>query len=202
MFATRDAYDYLFNTRYTVTKLKDAALSGRLFQGVDAGAGVAGRSLAWKVSAFLCLYTGSHAESHGNKLFLVPNEPLQDVAEVQAAPPLKPVQIAREKYKELLMEKMRAPDGGYEEGFTVPGLGTSPPRTEKSTGNLEKNNPLSLHDEVRAFWPPCTPGVLISTAAPQNPWREWFAAMELRKTILQDVERTYVSRSGLGCLRY
>lgn len=24
----------------------------------------------------------------------------------------------------------------------------------------------------------------------QNPWREWFSAMELRKTILQDVERT------------
>ncbi|KAI0329862.1 RabGAP/TBC [Cubamyces sp. BRFM 1775] len=105
------------------------------------------------------------------KLFLVPNEPLQTVADVQAAPPVKPVQAARAQYKELLMEKMRAPDGGYEEGFTVPGLGTSPPRTEKSTGNLEKNNPLSLHDE--------------------NPWREWFAAMELRKTILQDVERTF-----------
>ena len=47
------------------------------------------------------------------------------------------------------MEKMRAPDGGYEEGFMVPGSGVSPPRTEKSAGNLEMNNPLSLHDEVR-----------------------------------------------------
>jgi TBC1 domain family protein 5 len=27
----------------------------------------------------------------------------------------------------------------------------------------------------------------------QNPWTEWFAQIELRKTILQDVERTYVS---------
>jgi TBC1 domain family protein 5 len=27
----------------------------------------------------------------------------------------------------------------------------------------------------------------------QNPWTEWFAQVELRKTILQDVERTYVS---------
>ena len=47
------------------------------------------------------------------------------------------------------MEKMRAPDGGYEEGFTVPGTGEVPPRTEKGGGNLEMNNPLSLHDEVR-----------------------------------------------------
>ncbi|CDO68876.1 hypothetical protein BN946_scf185000.g19 [Trametes cinnabarina] len=69
------------------------------------------------------------------------------------------------------MEKMRAPDGGYEEGFVVPGLGTLPPRTANASANLEKNNPLSLHDE--------------------NPWREWFTAMELRKTILQDVERTF-----------
>ncbi|KAI0781376.1 hypothetical protein BD413DRAFT_600742 [Trametes elegans] len=148
----KDAYDYLFNSHHSVTKLKDAALSGRLFQTVDSGAGVAGRSMAWK-------------------LFLVPNEPLQTVADVGASPPLKPVQAAREAYRTLLMEKMRAPDGGYEEGFTVPGLGMSPPRTEKSAGNLEQNNPLSLHDE--------------------NPWREWFSAMELRKTILQDVERTF-----------
>ncbi|KAI0668489.1 rab-GTPase-TBC domain-containing protein [Trametes maxima] len=148
----KDAYDYLFNSHYTATKLKDAALAGRLFQGVDDGAGVAGRSMAWK-------------------LFLVPNEPLQTVAGVEAAPPVKSIQAARDAYRALLMEKMRAPDGGYEEGFTIPGLGTSPPRTEKSTGNLEKNNPLSLHDE--------------------NPWREWFTAMELRKTILQDVERTF-----------
>ncbi|KAI0637423.1 hypothetical protein C8Q77DRAFT_1097485 [Trametes polyzona] len=160
----KDAYDYLFNAHQSVTKIKDAALAGRLFPqqqqqqqqhgggSGDGAAGVAGRSMAWK-------------------LFLVPNEPLQTVADVEAAPPLKPVQAAREAYKTLLMERMRAPDGGYEEGFTVPGQGTSPPRTEGSSANLEKNNPLSLHDE--------------------NPWREWFTAMELRKTILQDVERTF-----------
>ncbi|KAH9857616.1 hypothetical protein C2E23DRAFT_805051 [Lenzites betulinus] len=156
----KDAYNYLFNANYSVTKIKDNALAGRLFQGGaqstmpgDSGAaGVAGRSMAWK-------------------LFLVPHEPLQTVADVEAAPPLKPVQAARDAYKTLLMEKMRAPDGGYEEGFIVPGLGTSPPRTEKTSGNLDTNNPLSLHDE--------------------NPWREWFTAMELRKTILQDVERTF-----------
>ncbi len=46
------------------------------------------------------------------------------------------------------MEKMRAPDGGYEEGFTIPGSGASPTRSEKAGGNLEKNNPLSLDNEV------------------------------------------------------
>ncbi|KAI0747622.1 RabGAP/TBC [Daedaleopsis nitida] len=148
----KDAYDYLFNSRSKVTKLKDAALGGRLFHAADNGAGVTGRSMAWK-------------------LFLVPNEPLQEMADVDATPPLKRLRAAREDYRRLLMEKMRAPDGGYEEGFIVPGSGASPPRTEGSHGNLEKNNPLSLDDE--------------------NPWREWFTAVELRKTILQDVERTF-----------
>ena len=47
------------------------------------------------------------------------------------------------------MEKMRAPDGGYEEVFTVSSSGASPPRTEGLSGHLGKSNPLSLHDEVR-----------------------------------------------------
>lgn len=43
---------------------------------------------------------------------------------------------------------MRAPDGSYEDGFVVPGGEQLPARTEQP-GNLERNNPLSLHDEVR-----------------------------------------------------
>ncbi len=42
---------------------------------------------------------------------------------------------------------MRAPDGSYEDGFVVPGGEKLPTRTEQP-GNLERNNPLSLHDEV------------------------------------------------------
>lgn len=42
---------------------------------------------------------------------------------------------------------MRAPDGSYEDGFVVPGGEQLPARTEQP-GNLERNNPLSLHDEV------------------------------------------------------
>ncbi|KAI1784049.1 RabGAP/TBC [Ganoderma leucocontextum] len=143
----KDAYDHLFNAGHKAARLKDAALAGQLFQGAESAAGVAGRSMALE------------------------GEPLHDVADVEATPPRKPLRSAREDYQRLLMDKMRAPDGGYEEGFTVPGSGASPPRSDKGGGNLEKNNPLSLDDE--------------------NPWREWFASAELRKTILQDVERTF-----------
>ena len=48
----------------------------------------------------------------------------------------------------MLLEKMRAPDGSYEDGFVVPGGEKLPARTSQP-GNLERNNPLSLHDEVR-----------------------------------------------------
>ena len=69
---------------------------------------------------------------------------------MEAAPPWARLRAARDDYRRLLTEKMRAPDGGYEEGFTVPGSGASPRRTaERAAGNLEMNNPLSLHDEVR-----------------------------------------------------
>lgn len=44
---------------------------------------------------------------------------------------------------------MRAPDGSYEDGFIAPGGEKLPARTSQP-GNLERNNPLSLHDEVRA----------------------------------------------------
>ena len=61
---------------------------------------------------------------------------------------------------------MRAPDGGYEDGFTIPGSGESPPRAGEGKGarDLETNNPLSLHDEVRTplwlvvFWVMCGGG--------------------------------------------
>lgn len=43
---------------------------------------------------------------------------------------------------------MRAPDGTYEDGFVVPGTASSPVKSNKSASNLQKNNPLSLHDDV------------------------------------------------------
>ncbi|KAH9948093.1 RabGAP/TBC [Amylocystis lapponica] len=148
----KDAYDYLFNSALGLSKIRDAALGGRLFRAADDAPGVAGRSLAWK-------------------LFLVQAEPLQRPADVICVSPLAALRTTRAEYAALLLDKMRAPDGSYEDGLIVPGTTLSPPRTEQPRLNLDRNNPLSLHNE--------------------NPWTQWFAAMELRKTILQDVERTF-----------
>lgn len=46
---------------------------------------------------------------------------------------------------------MKAPDGSYEDGFLIPGADTAPERTGKGSSNLERNNPLSLHDEVDIY---------------------------------------------------
>jgi TBC1 domain family member 5 len=81
---------------------------------------------------------------------------------------------------------MRAPDGSYEEGFVVPGTNIAPQK-ENPTYDLDTNNPLSLHNEVRTIM--TEPGMDHSHLT-QNPWTEWFASVDLRKTILQDVERT------------
>ena len=43
---------------------------------------------------------------------------------------------------------MQAPDGNYEEGFVLPGQ-SRPPTPNLKTGTFEKNNPLSLDEQVR-----------------------------------------------------
>ncbi|CAL1703537.1 unnamed protein product [Somion occarium] len=52
---------------------------------------------------------------------------------------------------------MRAPDGSYDDGLIIPGTNDSPPRIERTSSNLDRNNPLSLHDEVldRSVTPVC-----------------------------------------------
>ena len=54
---------------------------------------------------------------------------------------------------------MRAPDGSYEDGFIAPGGEKLSARTVQP-GNLERNNPLSLHDEVRTPFDRIDEGVL------------------------------------------
>ena len=84
------------------------------------------------------------------QLLLIPTEPLQpQSADTPAIPLLDALKKSRQDYQRLLLEKMRAPDGGYEEGFVIPGTGKSPARTTRVDKNLETNNPLSLHDDVR-----------------------------------------------------
>lgn len=75
-------------------------------------------------------------------------EPLQTPAVVGTVPPLDALRTSRREYVALLLEKMKAPDGSYEEGLIIPGTGTSPPRIQQSRQDLERNNPLSLDDQV------------------------------------------------------
>ncbi|KAF7295000.1 Rab-GAP TBC domain-containing protein [Mycena indigotica] len=147
----RQAYTKLFGPGTTLSRVRDAALGDRLF--ASTALEVPGRSLAWK-------------------LFLLPDEPLQQVAvDAQPTPPLRSLQSSRKQYVKLMKEHLRAPDGSFEEGVVIPGSSTSVERQASSSNDLETNNPLSLHSE--------------------NPWKEWFNAVETRKTILQDVERTF-----------
>ncbi|KAF9227564.1 hypothetical protein BS17DRAFT_793259 [Gyrodon lividus] len=147
----RNIYQQLFHSGLSLSKLRDAVTQGRLLQSSDGAIGVPGRSLAWK-------------------LFLLKDEPLEHPPDEVPSVPIELLRGSRKQFSELLLEKMRAPDGSYDESFVVPGLAI-PRRSRQATTNLETNNPLSLHDE--------------------NPWKEWFSAVDLRKTIQQDVERTF-----------
>ncbi|KAF9451081.1 RabGAP/TBC [Macrolepiota fuliginosa MF-IS2] len=178
------AYDHFFNKGTTLAKIKDAALGDKLFPSPipsNGSIGVPGRSIAWK-------------------LFLLAHEPLE-TSPVHAHMLVEAIRASRQAYKALLLEKMKAPDGSYDADLMFPGTagtsvkdwvrnggsrdagdassssgnagmgGIGPSPYSVSSANLEFNNPLSLHNE--------------------NPWNAWFASVELRKTILQDVERTF-----------
>ncbi|KAL1707767.1 rab-GTPase-TBC domain-containing protein [Schizophyllum commune] len=150
----RNVYQRLFESKASLAKLKDNAIADRLLDYEQGNSVcVAGRSLAWKL--FLL-----HQE-----------EPLDTSASLEVKPPIGSLRASRRDFVRVMLDKFKAPDGGYAEGFTVPGGSATELRTTRKVDNLEMNNPLSLHDK--------------------NPWTEWFAAMELRKTIAQDVERTF-----------
>ncbi|KAG9032142.1 hypothetical protein FRB95_001849 [Tulasnella sp. JGI-2019a] len=155
------AYNSIFHSPLTISKLKDAAIDGHLREATigkqelytdDNGHNVPGRSIAWKV-------------------FLIPQAPLTSGLSPSPTSPLNHLKESRSRYVELLQEKLRAPDGSYEEGFNFPGQDGSSAEIQYKAGNWEQNNPLSLDEK--------------------NPWQEWFTAMELRRTIAQDVERTF-----------
>ncbi|KIK16392.1 hypothetical protein PISMIDRAFT_686378 [Pisolithus microcarpus 441] len=148
----RSVYRQLFHDGITLSKLRDTISQGRLLSNHGNTVGVPGRSLAWKMFLLRGL------------------EPLERPSDEMPSVPIDLLRESRKQFSELLLEKMRAPDGSYDESFMVPGL-TIPRRSNQTPLNLETNNPLSLHEE--------------------NPWREWFAAMDLRKIIQQDVERTF-----------
>ncbi|KAI6150323.1 rab-GTPase-TBC domain-containing protein [Pisolithus tinctorius] len=149
----QNVYQRLFHDGVTLSKLRDTLSQGRLQSNHGSTVGVPGRSLAWKMFLLRGL------------------EPLERPSDEVPSVPIELLRESRKQFSELLLEKMRAPDGSYDESFVVPGL-TIPRRSSSQAPlNLETNNPLSLHEE--------------------NPWKEWFAAMDLRKIIQQDVERTF-----------
>ncbi|KAI6045432.1 rab-GTPase-TBC domain-containing protein [Pisolithus marmoratus] len=148
----QSVYRRLFHDGITLSKLRDTISQGRLQSNNGNTVGVPGRSLAWKMFLLRGL------------------EPLERPSDEIPSVPIELLRESRKQFSELLLEKMRAPDGSYDESFVVPGL-TIPRRSNQAPLNLETNNPLSLHEE--------------------NPWTEWFAAMDLRKIIQQDVERTF-----------
>ncbi|KAJ3772334.1 rab-GTPase-TBC domain-containing protein [Lentinula raphanica] len=153
LLAFKKVYDNLFNSTSSFSKIKDAALADRLLDYTDGSLEVPGRSLAWK-------------------FFLVADQPLRSPASnPNPESLLNSLESSRKRYADLLSQKMKAPDGSYPEGFMIPGSSAPLPRRENPLVDLERNNPLSLHND--------------------NPWTEWFAAQELRKTIAQDVERTF-----------
>ena len=80
---------------------------------------------------------------------MIPTEPLKTPVETDPSLLLEALQCSRQQYSKLLLEKMRAPDGGYEEGFTLPGSTETPKRVRPDI-NLQRNNPLSLDTEVDA----------------------------------------------------
>ena len=80
---------------------------------------------------------------------MIPSAPLTPPDDQTIArPPLESCRSLRKDFASILLEKMRAPDGSYEEGFRVPGV-ELPRQSEQATANLERDNPLSLHDDVR-----------------------------------------------------
>ncbi len=89
------------------------------------------------------------------EIFLTPVDPIQPQPELTPNPTAyrRALSSSRKRFTDLLLENMRAPDGSYEDGFVVPGGEKLPARTEQP-GNLERNNPLSLHDEVCIPLPP------------------------------------------------
>lgn len=70
-----------------------------------------------------------------HQLFLAKEEPLQASLPARANILLESLGESRKRYDTLLEEKLRAPDG-------------NPRQRRLQEGDLDLNNPLSLHDEV------------------------------------------------------
>ena len=148
VLSSSDVYARLFKSTLTLSKLKDAAIGGRLLKPSDDPIGVVGRSMIWKVCRAL------PPERHSlirlrRKLLLCENEPLKPPSQDIPSLSLKFWLDSRKIYVDALLDKMRAPDGSYHEGLVIPGVESLPKPNQTPVKNLDKNNPLSLDTEVR-----------------------------------------------------
>ncbi|KAH6918633.1 rab-GTPase-TBC domain-containing protein [Coprinopsis sp. MPI-PUGE-AT-0042] len=98
------------------------------------------------------------------KLFLAKHEPLQASTPPRVTSLLQDLRKSREHWAHLLVEKTRPPDERL--ASDLPSA-----RSPDVAKNINFNNPLSQHNE--------------------NPWNGWFEGLEVKKTISQDVERTF-----------
>ena len=65
---------------------------------------------------------------------------------MRSAALVESLRASRQYYVKQLCQHMQAPDGSYEEDFIIPG---SMKKSSSAAQNLQTNNPLSLHKEVR-----------------------------------------------------
>ncbi|EJU05342.1 RabGAP/TBC [Dacryopinax primogenitus] len=159
------AFNNLFRSGLTIATLREAIINGRvdrLSNRIELKALKASRPDGGRVGRSLLW-----------KLFLLPGCPLLDGNPVNATLCISELRSARRAYSDLAAARLRAPDGraipssSTHEDATV----SMPPQSSTDAGGWEKNNPLSLDAE--------------------NPWQQWFADLELRKVIRQDVERIF-----------
>lgn len=109
---------------------------------------VVGRSLVWKVCRHLIIC--GLIKFILLQFFLIADEPLKSTSNVvKPETLLRSLQSSRKRYADLLSQKMIAPDGSYPEGFMVSGSSNPSPRRDNPFLDLERNNPLSLHNDVR-----------------------------------------------------
>ncbi|KZT56423.1 hypothetical protein CALCODRAFT_317884 [Calocera cornea HHB12733] len=159
------AFNNVFRNDLSVSSLRETVISGRLGQFCNSKQG----------NTLSSLFTGDRRVGRSLlwKFFLLPGSPLVDGDTVRVSFCLSELRTAREAYSKLSTKRLRAPDGTPFPHSRTQSRSSGPRQAENpvDSGGWEKNNPLSLDAE--------------------NPWQQWFADLELRKVIRQDVERIF-----------
>lgn len=84
-----------------------------------------------------------------DQVFLTPTPPLTAELSDRPIPPTTELKAARVRYAALLRNLMRAPDGSHDESYLLSGQAEPLTPAGKPESDWEKNNPLSLDEQVR-----------------------------------------------------